>query len=531
MSYVPVSFSGFGRGLNLRDKVDAVSEEECVDALNVTFTERGAVKQRDGYAALTASTLTNTVASLEPFYTSSGTRQLIAGCGTRLEAIATNGTVTASLTGLTDSTWDFARFGAPGGEYIYAGGGNTVLKRWDGSSWSSIASTPQGGALAVMAVSQGNRLVVGRFNGTAGGPTGGASTSNPSRVYFSDAGAPETWTANNYIDFSPGDGEKVQGIIAWREFVFVFKETKFFVIYGTSLDTAGNPVFQWKAVDAGVGLASPRALCADEKGVYFLDRTGVYMTNGQEPAKLSDLIDPIFLGGSSSFYQGGELLHSEITNASMWTHEKKVYLGFTITGTTNSRTLVYDPIYEWWSLYDLPASCGASFRIGSKAEMVFGAASGSKHIYRHSDAYTADVSTAISSRWRSGWFDYDNSDVKRIRETKVWGSGKVTIGTGADFGEAANTKFLDFGESVFGTWGDGSSASDTWGDGSGPDVWGGGIATTTLEPRIARVAVRGTVFSTKFTNNTLNQGWAVHRLTHHLAGQRTSSTRQVDLAA
>ena len=47
--YNPFQFTDLSGGLNLRDKSDAVGEKEAVDLLNVTFTERGAVRQRDGY--------------------------------------------------------------------------------------------------------------------------------------------------------------------------------------------------------------------------------------------------------------------------------------------------------------------------------------------------------------------------------------------------------------------------------------------------------------------------------------------------
>src|SRR5687768_10053534 len=207
----------FGAGLNLRDKPDAVDPSECIDTLNTVFTERGAVKQRDGYDNLTSS-LTNAPKSLEPFYRTGAANQLVAGCGTRLEALSTAGAVVASQTGLTDGIWDFARFGAPNTERVYAGNANDLLYIWNGSAWASVASSPKAGALAVMAVDAGNRLVAGRFDGTAGGPTAGAGTSSPSHVYFSDAGDPQTWGTNNYVQLTPGDGEKVQAVVAWREF-------------------------------------------------------------------------------------------------------------------------------------------------------------------------------------------------------------------------------------------------------------------------------------------------------------------------
>jgi hypothetical protein len=84
--YQPFAFNDFSGGLNLRDKADTVGDKEAIDLLNVTFSERGAIRQRDGYADLTTADLTNRVDSLAPFYTAGGVKQLVAGCGTRLEA-------------------------------------------------------------------------------------------------------------------------------------------------------------------------------------------------------------------------------------------------------------------------------------------------------------------------------------------------------------------------------------------------------------------------------------------------------------
>src|SRR6185436_12402945 len=98
--YQPFAFADFSGGVNLRDKADTVGDKEAVDLLNVTFTERGAIRQRDGYADLTTADLTNRVDSLAPFYTTGGLKHLIAGCGTRLEAINNVGAIVASKTGL-----------------------------------------------------------------------------------------------------------------------------------------------------------------------------------------------------------------------------------------------------------------------------------------------------------------------------------------------------------------------------------------------------------------------------------------------
>lgn len=509
MSYVPYSFAGFGAGLNLRDKADAVSEQEAIDALNVELSERGAVSQRAGYVAFTNS-LTNDVGSLHPHYRAGATPHLLAGAGTRLEAIDSTGTVVASQSALTDGTWDFARFGTPNAEVSYAGQGNDLLQSWNGTAWASVASTPRAGALAVSATT--NRLVAARFNTTNGGPDGSAGSSSPSHIYFSDLGDAESWGVDNFLQLTPGDGEQIQAVIAWREFVFAFKETKFFVFYGESED-AGIPVFDYTPIDTGVGLASPRAVAADERGVYFLDRKGVYVTRGGEPELLSDIIDPIFRGGSSDFYLGGELEQTQIENCAMATHDNRIYLGYTQSGSSvNDRTLVYDTERNWWSLYDFPTLCLTSFELSGTPELFFGADTGNL-IHRHNPAQTNDDGTAITSRWRSGWHDFGDPTVKTSREQKVWGAnGTVAVSIATDFDTGTGpTEVLDFADPSVDTWN-----GTTWNGGE----WG---VPSGLTPKLRRTSARGTTFSVLFENSTLNNTYSIHRFDHALREARIPS--------
>ncbi|HEU5115574.1 MAG TPA: hypothetical protein VFT74_02755, partial [Isosphaeraceae bacterium] len=232
--YVSYPFLGFGKGLNLVAKPDAVDPAECIDAMDVNFTDQGAIQQRDGYTHLTAA-LTNRVESLEPFYTSTGTRQLLAGCGTRLEAIETGGGVKASATALTEGPWDFCRFGSPNEEVAFAGNGKDTLRKWTGTEWKAPTATVNGEAAKAMpkakflcVQSPDNRLVAAGYGTTTGGPN--AATSSPSTVYFSEKGNPEAWKTagtaenpNNSVQLTPGDGEAITGAISWRESVYVFK--------------------------------------------------------------------------------------------------------------------------------------------------------------------------------------------------------------------------------------------------------------------------------------------------------------------
>ena len=537
MAYIVKPINSFAKGLNLRDNPQQVAQDEAIDLLNVVFTERGAVAQRYGYAQFTSSALTNQVDSLGVFYTSTGTKQLIAGCGSRLEGINTSGAVVASATGLSGGPYTFARFAAPGSELLYAGNGTDTLRKWDGLAWTAPTATvdgtaaramPKAGAIAIQP--NDNRLAASGFATITGGPHGVAS--NPSRVFFSNAGAPETWETDgvaprgaNYLDLTPGDGEQIMGMVAWRNNLFVFKESKFFVFYGNSLATAGTPIFNYRAVDAGIGLCSRRALVAGYDGVYFMDRTGVYRTTGNEPELVSSIIDPFFQGSPSVYYRSNVLNHASLTKAAATFHENRLYIAVcTGSSVTNDSILVYDPRFKWWSLWNITAAALASFRASNQAELMFGYPTGAKKVYRYSSTYTNDDSAAISSRWRMGWPDFGIPQAKTTREVKLWGIGTCSVGLTSDFTTTTgSTQAVLFSGSVD-LWGDGI-ISDTWGDGTGTDLWGPGNQPTL---KLARQAIRGTNFSVEFANSTLDISWAISRMAFHVREKRMPTILNTD---
>ena len=518
--YDPVPFGPFSGGLNLRDSPGEVSGSEAIDLLNVLFSERGAVTQRAGYAQLTSAELTNQPDSLFPFITSAGTKRLLVGNGNRVDALDTAGASQANVAS-TASPHFFVRFGGPTQEAVYFANGTDQAKRLLADVFTSPAGLAGQTGRFVAVTPTSNRLVVARESGSTAG-------NNPSSVNFSDPGAPETFTSTNYVDLDPGDGEAITGMVVWGDQLFVFKESKYWVLSGEGSDTTGGAVFPFTKVDMGAGLVASRALAAGLDGVYFMGRDGVYRTRGTQGAeKLSDKIDPFFLGGTSIYYKSNTLNHGAVTTAAAAFHDDKLFLAVpTGTSATNDRVLVYDPAHQWWSLYDLPAAALARFRVGDQAELVFAAATGSNYVYRHSSAYTADAmsasatgGSAITARWRSGWVDMGSTVPKTIRESHVTGTGSLSLLVTKDWEDSTSTPQAVSLSASSDTWGDGTGA-DTWGDGTSTDLWG---PANTIKTKAVRYAVRGEVFSTSLSNSTINTTFAVHRLAHHLREHRTSS--------
>jgi hypothetical protein len=354
---------------------------------------------------------------------------------------------------------------------------------------------------------------------------------NPSTVRFSNPSVPTTFETDNWVDVNPGDGEKIMGVAAFDNYVLVFKETRFFVFYGTTLDSDGNPEFNYRAVEAGKGLAAPGALCVGPDGVYFLAQDGVYRTNGGYPQLVSELLNPLFVGAAPDLYSGNTIGFGNIEKARMLYHNQQVYLAVpTGASSFNNRLFVFDPRDNWWTVWDVEAAALASFKIGSSPDLVFSYADGYKRIGRLQDglgsdaAKSASASTTIFSFVKTAFNDFGSAVHKTIRESKVWGSGNVRFALNDDFGSSVSIKEVTLA-SQFDKWGDGTG-SDTWGDGTGSDTWGRPVAN---KPVLVRQAVRGAYVGIEIYSSSASPGaWRVSKVIHHLREQRVPSVTRLD---
>ena len=221
-----VTFEGFG-GLDLVTDPAEVGPQKAIDGIDFDLDDRGQLRVRDGAYIWTTSQANSDYDFLFQTYGStggSGLYGLIAGNGTTVRFINSAGALSTSTTWANANarTTSAVRFGTPTAERVYVGCGLpatfaavNVVKRWDGAAWTDLTGIVDGMFLARK--DPDNRLVSCN------------TSSGKSRVFFSDAGAPETWTAANYVELSPGDGSPIMGACNYRDSVFVFKNNKFFV--------------------------------------------------------------------------------------------------------------------------------------------------------------------------------------------------------------------------------------------------------------------------------------------------------------
>lgn len=526
MTYKAFPIPAFSAGLNLQSQPDILDPAQALDCLNTEYGERGAARQRAGFAKFTTSALTNQPDSLHGFQKADGTKRLIVGNGNRLDALDTAGASVANSTAPTSSPHWATRFGGPTIEATFLSNGVDQVRQYDTTSGFT---TPAGlsAQTGKFVATWEKRLVVARESGTTAG-------NNPSSVNFSDPGDPTNFAAGVFEDLDPGDGEAIMGIATYREQLIVLKETAYHVFYGVGTDAAGEADPRSRAVKAGVGLAASKALAVARDGVYFLSRQGVYRTSGGEPELVSSLLDPFFTGSTPRYFRSSPVNRSQIANAAMWAHNERIYLSLpTGSSTANDRTLVFDPRYGWWSLYDLPAAAGTSWRPGSSDELIFAASAATspnnvgKHICRHSESYTADNmavdgtgGAAISSRWRGGWLDCGDRNVKVVREVKAAGEGECTLKLHVDWQDAANGEAVSFAPpGVADLWS--IDPLDLWTLGAS-DIWAEHRQPLTRLVR-GNMNREGMLFSLSVENSALNATWALHRADLHLRDFKTPS--------
>lgn len=430
----PAVIERFG-GLDLRG--DPGEGSQAIDLLNVTL-EPGSVRVRDGSEEAVTGLGAQAVSAF-PFYRSAGL-QLITAIVGELFAHTAAGVLVASYPGILNITQPRGVTGAAIGtatnSYFYvhsaSGSGPGDVIRWDGAAWLLVATFPV--SIRTLTTSPiDNRMVVGAAN---------------SKVSFSDPGAPETYGANNFVRVTPGDGEEINGGAAYNNQVFIFKRSKFFVFYGTSTDSTGNPVFNYRAVEAGVGMANhiPQSVCVGADGVYFLADDGIYRTTGGPPTKVSAALDPLFDSTTSTFWQGGSYTVASGDGGRLTWLDGSLYAWLPSTG----KIFVLDTQTGAWTVWSLSTAYGltslpASGTYGDRPRLLVSTAGGK--MLRVEPGLTTDDGTAIVSRYRSSFDSFGTAGRKRIREAIVEGIGSPRLQWSSDWGALGTADTLTLGTS------------------------------------------------------------------------------------
>lgn len=380
----PILFSSFG-GLRLDLAIDEVGAANAIYLRDVDWDgSPGKLRPRDGFQKLKTGEASGTVKGLFPH---SALRMLatvrVSSESLKLQAIDKEFSVKKEETlNKAEARPSFAHYGTPSAAYTYMRTNTAEQKmiRFDGSEFKTPTATivsfnefgeeskstgkemPKGAFMATWP-DAGNVLVVAN-TGTEGGPNKAASST--SHVWISRPGSAEEWEERSYIQLSPGDGEEIQGLAVFGGQVLVFKETKFFVIYGVSaIEETGQPEYHFREVSLGEGSrmkvssasllkeSSDQICVASPTGVYFCTTDGIYVTTGGVPSKISQALKPLeetipFEGPMQEFLNGSN-------ESFRWPASGITSLGTAILVKRYEFIFKYDVVTQDWTCWKMPA--------------------------------------------------------------------------------------------------------------------------------------------------------------------------------
>jgi hypothetical protein len=472
-SAVPIElFSIFNGGLNTRDKPEELLPNESPDLLNVEATADGAITTARGYVELGEDEETGKTTGLMSYRTGA-TRHLIKA--TALLLRKWDGSTWSTVKTHTGTTPTSVSGAMAGGALYIVDGVHTAQKYSGGASTSDVAAIPLSSFITYLP--QVDRLV-------------SIEVANPSRIRFSDSGAYETWPAVNAINVADDDGTDIQGVVAYFGPLLILKAL------------GGSGKFSWDGLTFattglrsiyGAGAANPKAVAViPHGGLAFANREGVWLNTGggQQDVLISDKVTPTIQGMTAG--QTSKLrLH--------W-FENKLFFSLPLDGATeNSAILVLDfsrnpdGSFRGWYRLDWGASEFCTFQDSNGNWNLIMGATGTGKAYRR---YRADEDTdvwnkdgaSMTSYWSSAIFQGNRKaklkDFKRLvysfnalpeLSLKTNETAIIRLSYRADDSDSWRNLIVDIGESID-LWED----SGTWGEDG--DVWPGlGKITKVIE--------------------------------------------------
>lgn len=535
------------RGVNLVDQPTGLADGELLDGRNIEATDTGGIRRRSGVVRL-GGPATLTGSRFVRSFLIAGTQKLVVGRDGGLGQVVMDENGTNLVTNVTTAAIaSAASIGGPNSPRAYFGTGGDTVRRYDATNVITaptctlkdlIAATQTTGnampkGALVCAWPGEERLLVGGFSSVGGEGPGGLA-SGPEYVWISEPGDPEAFARTSFVRLLPGDGETMTGIVAWRDMVFVFKETRYFVFRQVSTDARGVATYYRQAVDVGIGCVGRNAVCVGRDGVYFVSRRGIMRTRGGDPQLVAPKLRPLFDGLVAPYYTGGGPI--ALNASALAIANGRLYWGYqsdlpNVTPSNPDRTWVIDlergeQAYPW----DVGMVSAATLRVGAYEQPVLLPLVG---VYPHRIERTAvldvignNVNPLGYSSWLLGaFFAPHDGHVCRVRQVGIFGEGQVDVGLACDFDRGGPLVPLKLGARD--TWGDGTG-TDTWGDGTGTDLWSGGGP---VRPQLARRSYKAAYFALRLESREIagqpqRTPWTVSRAVLQLpnGGVKPAST-------
>ena len=347
--------------------------------------------------------------------------------------------------------------------------------------------------------------------------------SYPSRVYYSDAGSTETWSATSYLDIGDGDGMAITGIRVMGNSVTVHKTdstgavSALWLIYMPD-STDASDASNWYVIKSPSAYASrsDKAIDFFENLQAFLDKRGLVAFTGEQvaPGPASSQIGQYLAETRSENIDPdvGEFKVPLLNKAALMAYDDKLWLAVAsgINATGNNVVYVYDYTVTTqergngaWSKLVGPAV--NNFTVFHGGLLAGSASTGT--IFEMDKGYTANganLESYLYTMWIAG-------NEKDWDATKVWRFLWLTLDTPGTWSLEV-TWWVDKASTATGTANlplEGGGAM--WDDGK----WDGCLWDSSSERKTLRVNLAGCVGRTiqfRFRTNSTDVWWSIYRM-------------------
>lgn len=310
---------------------------------NITMDDRGQLSKRNGYTAVQStfalngfSTWTVTGGSFHKAATGSDFFAVVTGSAvyrigssfSSYSSVTSTVSLTVSVTNLAQATQyqDKAVFCNEQDQVFYVGSSGNAFALDANMTTFSAAKT---------CATYGSYLVVA--NTTESG------TSFPTRVRWSDINTINSFPSLNFIDVESNDGDKITGIVAFDESVYIFKKHSIYRMLITGLD--GPDAFIIRPFSRNIGAWAKNTIkVIPNVGIAFLADHTAYLLNSNGLSPIGDPIQRTF----------DNVQHSQWANAvaEVYPQRYQYWLSVSTAGSANTEVLVYDYVQNNWTIYD-----------------------------------------------------------------------------------------------------------------------------------------------------------------------------------
>jgi hypothetical protein len=185
---------------------------------------------------------------------------------------------------------------------------------------------------------------------------------NSSRIYFSKIGNPGAVHANDFLDLSPDDNERLEDICELNGMLIAGKANSIWVLTGTTRDT-----YRFVRRETGVGPVSRNSFIAipGESLLMFPSRRGIEAFNGVESIYVSTKLEP--------YYHPLTLQSLSVSHTIVALRQNSIL--FFLPGSGAGTLLGWDYVNKSWWRRELPVDFSffaAHVLVGARSEVAVG---------------------------------------------------------------------------------------------------------------------------------------------------------------